>query len=198
MINFILFALGWKIINDTNVLVFKKESKKWICNLNASFNSMFIITSICLDLKDYTNNIYYAIAKSYFFYDLFNHEILSTFWNHHIVSIYAMHLMELKTGIDAKYAREILLSFELGNIFLYIAHGILSHRNGNKLVKKNTFKMVIITEFITYTFFRVIIPSIYLSCLSRQDQIMLLLFQLASAIWSIKLFKGVIKLFSKN
>lgn len=198
MIDFILFIIGWKIINDINKLVFKNESKKWICNLNASFNSMFIITSICMDLENYTNNIYYTIAKSYFFYDLFNHEILSTFWNHHIVSIYAMHIMELKTGIYAKYMREILLSFELGNIFLYLAHGILSHRNGNRLVKKNTFKMVIIIEFITYTLFRVIAPSIYLSCLNRSDQIMLLLFQLASAVWSIKLFKSVIKLFSKN
>ena len=197
MINFILLTLGWKIINNTNELVFKNESKKWICNLNASFNSMFIITSICMDLEGYDNNIYYIVAKSYFFYDLFNHDILSTFWNHHIISIYAIHLMELKTGIYAKYMREILLSFELGNVFLYVAHGILSHRNGNKLVKKNTFKMVIIIEFITYTLFRVIVPSIYLSYLNRSDQIMLLLFQLASAIWSIKLFKSVIKLFFK-
>jgi hypothetical protein len=191
----------WNLVSSINSNIFKYQNKKWIIN-NMNILNNILVTSLILfekynNIESLPNAIYYYIIVAYYIYDIKRHYIFSIFWMHHALSNFIIILVQNETENIDIY-RNIFLLFELGNLPLYLVYGMKTSIYKSYWEKSIWLKIFMVIEFIWYTFFRCILPIIYISKIPILYKLFLIFFISASAKWSIGIYNNLIKEFTKD
>jgi hypothetical protein len=196
-----IYIIQWNLVSSINSNLFKYQNKKWIIN-NMNIINNIIVTSLIL-FEKYNNIValpnayYYYIIFTYYVYDIKRHSIFSIFWMHHVLSNIIIILVQNETENNDIY-RNIFLVFELGNLPLYLVYGMKTSIYKSYWKRSIWLKILIIFEFIWYTFFRCVLPIMYISKIPMMYKLFLIFFISASAKWSIGIYNNLIKEFAKD
>jgi len=197
IIKYAQYVCGWFIVSKVIYRLFKHQNSKWKNNLISFLNAFLISGSIARELyyniPASQNAYYYYSGVGYFLFDMKNYPVYSTYWTHHILSIVLIASVQNQTDIILDDPRNLLFVFEFGNLPMYLVYGLLTSIHNSRWKKNKLLKIFMIFEFIWFSFFRCVVPFMFIPNIHHLYKLGALIIILGSFKWAISILNNINK-----